>query len=67
MDFNDCITASELATLLKSSVPSIYRQMKEGPPRNSIIDVRQIPDVYIGGKRFWSKSATLALLEEGNV
>ena len=65
MKQKDMLSGKELALLLHMTIPTLYRHLQYGPPSNSSIDVRQIEDKYVGGKRFWSRSSALALLEEG--
>jgi len=66
MDSN-LITAKELAVMYRISVPTLYRQLKNGPKTRKDgsrgLDFGQIPDRFVGGKRFWDRSAALALLE----
>lgn len=65
---SDSITIKELSELLKVSVPTTYRYLKHGTPtkrsRGRSIEVEQIPSYYVGGKKFFSKSAALELIEE---
>jgi len=60
------ITAEELAKMLRISPATLYRQLKDGPPQKTSggtsIDVRTIPDFYIGGRRFFNRSAVEKLL-----
>jgi len=62
------MTAKELAERLHMTPPTLYRQLKEGPPKirngGKGFDVRQLPDRWYGGKRFWLRSAVEELLAE---
>jgi len=64
----DAITIEELAKLLRISVSTIYRYMRYGTPskrnKGRSIDIEQIPFYYIGGKKFFSRSAVIELIEE---
>lgn len=61
------ITATELAVMFRISVPTLYRILKYGPARErnkNPLDLRQVPDQWIGGRRFWSRAAAESLLGE---
>jgi len=63
---DDLINVRQLSKIIKLSVPTIYRHMKYGYPykrgRGHRVDVDQIPGIFIGGKRYWYKSAAVELL-----
>ena len=58
----DLLDIIQLARLFRMSVPTLRRQLREGPPKRSSLDPRMVPDQYIGGKRFFLKSAAENLL-----
>lgn len=62
------LTKEELAAMLGISVPTLYRNLRFGVPRmykgTKHCDVRQIQDIYIGGKRFWLKDSAKAFLRK---
>jgi len=65
---NDLITIDEVAKLLGASTNTVYRWLRDGMPqrryRGVQIDVEMLPDIKIGGKRYWSREATKELVEE---
>jgi len=67
-DSSNLVTVEELAKMVRKSVPTIYRHLKYGVPkkqsRGLSIDVGQLPDVWVGGNRFWYRSAVEKLIEE---
>lgn len=70
MDENSMLSAKETRELFNMSEPTFYRHLKFGPPKKRNggqgIDIRQIPFVYIGGRRFFSKKAALELIQGSN-
>jgi len=53
----DLLSAAELARLFDMSRATLYRHLRGGPPPvrkgKTTADLRQIPDTYIGGRRYW--------------
>ena len=65
----DWLNVRELAELFRISVPTVYRILKYGPARErnrNPVDLRQIPDQWIGGRRFWNRQAAQSLLNGGS-
>ena len=64
----DLITAKQLCRLCGISVPTLYRHLKYGAPmirrHGAKIDVGQVPYTWVGGRRFWSRSAAKQLIKE---
>ena len=61
---DNLLTTQELADMLKTSKRSLYNHLKNGPSVHSVIDPRQIQDIWIFGKRFWSKDCVIELFKE---
>lgn len=65
---SDLLTAKELAEMFRISIPTLYRVLKYGPARErnkNPLDLRQVPDQWIGGRRFWSRAGAESLLSGG--
>jgi len=61
----ELMTAKELAEMFSISVTTLYRELKDGPRKeDNSLDFRAIPDRFVGGKRFWLRSAAEALFDE---
>lgn len=65
-DRSNLLNASELAQMFRISKPTLYRMMANGPAtgRNHglSVDLRSIPSRWLGGRRWYSKSAAEQLL-----
>jgi len=64
---SDLINITQLSEMIGLSVPTIYRHLKEGPPKRykgKGLDVNKIPQKLIGGKCFFVKHVVSDLLEE---
>jgi len=60
----DWLNVRELAELFRISVPTVYRILKDGPARErktNSVDLRQIPDRWIGGRRYWNRQVAQSL------
>lgn len=63
------LTVEEIAELLGITRETAYRHLRDGAPKhkNSTgidIRIRQIPNYYIGGRRYFSRSAFLELVKK---
>jgi predicted DNA-binding transcriptional regulator YafY len=64
---SDLLSARELAAMFHISVQTLYRTLKHGPAvkkaQGQGVDFRRIPDRWVGGQRFWFRTAAQQLLD----
>ena len=61
------LTSKELSQMFGISVATLYRILKEGPAkgknRGHSVDLGMLPDLRVGGKRFWHRQPAEDLLK----
>jgi len=62
------LTAQDLADMFGISKSTLHRMLKVGPAqghnRKSSVDFRMLPDLVVGGKRYWHRAPAEELFQE---